>query len=80
MKKCMFLMVVFLGVFGAWTSPASGQNLKLAASDRYWPRFYIPVTTGVVGILHDIVKKAVESLEIEAIVEPVPLRRAIVSA
>lgn len=80
MKQCTFVIVFFLSVFCIWTPPASGENLKLNCSDRYWYPFLYTQDDQARGILYDIVKKALESLKIKALIEPVPFRRAIVNA
>lgn len=79
-KQCTFVIAVFLGAFCIWTPPTSGESLKLNCSDRYWYPFLYTQDDQARGILCDIVKKAIESLKIKALIEPVPFRRAIVRA
>ena len=80
MRQCAFAIVVFLSAFCIWTPSANGESLSLNCSDRYWYPFLYTRNDQARGILYDIVKKAIESLKIKALIEPVPLRRAIVRA
>jgi hypothetical protein len=80
MKQCRFVMAFFLSSFGLWTSPACGESLKLNCSDGYWYPFLYTRDLQARGILYDVVKKAIESLAIDARIEPVPFRRAIIMA
>jgi hypothetical protein len=72
------MKVVFLCVYCYWIPLASGESLTLNCSDRYWYPLLYAQDDQAGGILYDIVMKAIESLKIEALIEPVPFRRAIV--
>jgi hypothetical protein len=80
MRQCLFAIVVFLGALCIRTPSANSENLKLNCSDRYWYPFLYTRDDQSGGILYDIVEKAVASLKMEALIEPVPFRRAIVRA
>lgn len=80
MKPCTLMIAVFLGAFCIWTPSAGSEILKLNCSDGYWYPFLYTRNDQAGGILYDIVNKAIESLNMEPMIEPVPFRRAIVRA
>jgi ABC-type amino acid transport substrate-binding protein len=80
MRQRMLATAIFLGALCCWTPAAGGESLRLNCSDRYWYPFLYTQDDQVRGILYDIVKQAIASLKIEALVEPAPFRRAIARA
>ncbi len=78
MKIVLYSVVVFSTILTI--ASASELNIRLNCSDRNWYPFLYTRDDQVRGILYDIVRQAMENLKINAIVEPVPFRRAIVTA
>lgn len=72
--------IILLATLIVCTPPTAAETLSLNCSDRYWYPFMFSEHDRVKGILYDIVHQAMESLGIEAKIEPVPYKRAIVNA
>ena len=76
--ECIRIVVVLAIVLsGIRPAASANQSLNLCYPERYWYPFLYTQDGAHKGLLHDIVRKACENLEIPLLIQTVPIRRAI---